>query len=77
METIVACIHSEDTCCIFEKCPMLKNCFPNYYEEYVMEKKESPVCKICEVSDCDNRSPEVKHCPKFREKKEKDEQRAV
>lgn len=56
---------------------MLKNCFPNYYEEYVMEKKESPVCKICEVSDCDNRSPEVKHCPKFREKKEKDEQRAV
>jgi len=33
-------------------------------------KKESPVCKICVVSDCDNRGPDVKYCPKFREKTE-------
>jgi len=38
VETIVDCIHSEGTCCIFEKCPMLKNCFPEYYKEIKEEK---------------------------------------
>lgn len=33
IETIAPCKYQEDTCCIFEKCPMLKNCFPEYYKE--------------------------------------------
>jgi len=39
-EIIVSCIHQEDTCCIFEKCPMLKNCFPEYHEEVKEEKTD-------------------------------------
>jgi len=30
-------------------------------------KQESPVCKLCVVSDCDNKGPDVKYCSRFRE----------